>query len=91
MNFACSVPRIRSAVLRWSLVLVMWAFGRTLLPAQVINNWINPHSAQWEDGTNWSEGIRPASDQIVQIGNDGYKAVGISGATVSGFPDSLTA
>jgi hypothetical protein len=55
-----------------------------------INAWINPGSAAWEDASSWSLGIRPASNQSISIANGGYKAVGISSSTVSGFPASLT-
>lgn len=51
---------------------------------------MNPASAPWENASAWSLGIRPASNQTVAITNGGYKAVGISSATVAGFPDSLT-
>src|SRR2546421_11277811 len=54
-----------------------------------INNWTNPFSAKWESPS-WSLGTLPASDQAVNILNDGYKAVNIDSATVSGFASSLT-
>ena len=53
------------------------------------NNWTNPSSAKWESSF-WSLGRLPASDQVVNIVNDGYKAVNIDQATVSGFSSSLT-
>jgi hypothetical protein len=55
-----------------------------------VNNWINPASAQWEGATNWSLGLRPASNQTIALTNGGYKAVGISSSTVSNFPASMT-
>src|SRR5436190_20076346 len=89
---AHSVPRTRLSRLGWSLWVVIWAFAGALLPAQVLNfnNWTNPHSGPWEVATNWSQGIRPASDQAIKIENSGYKAVGISASTVSDFSNSLT-
>jgi hypothetical protein len=53
------------------------------------NNWTNPVSAKWESPF-WSLGTPPASGQVVNIMNNGYKAVNIDGATVSGFASSLT-
>ena len=53
------------------------------------NNWTNPVSAKWESPS-WSLGRLPASNQVVNIVNDGYKAVNIDSATVSGFASSLT-
>ncbi len=58
-------------------------------PAQVVNNWTNPASAHWQDPY-WSLGILPASNQTVNITNDGYKAVNIDSGTVSGYGGSLT-
>src|SRR6185503_14482877 len=55
-----------------------------------INSWMNPGSAPWEGAGNWSMGMRPASNQNVVINNEGYKAVGISGSTVSEHPESMT-
>src|ERR1041385_1362917 len=53
------------------------------------NNWTNPFSGKWESPS-WSLGRLPAYDQMVNIMNDGYKAVNIDSATVSGFVSSLT-
>ena len=53
------------------------------------NNWTNRVSGKWESPF-WSLGKLPASDQAVRILNDGYKAVSIDSATVSGFPSSVT-
>lgn len=53
------------------------------------NNWTNQFSDKWESPS-WSLGVLPASDQIVRIMNDGYKAVNIDSATVAEFSDSLT-
>src|SRR5215469_3142727 len=55
----------------------------------LINNWTNPFSAKWES-PNWSLGTLPASNQTVNILNDGYKAVNIDSNTVFEFQDSLT-
>ncbi len=73
-----------------SLALIAWICGGALLQAQVVNSWINPASGAWEDAANWSLGSRPAASERVAITNAGYKGVGISGATVSGSPDSMT-
>jgi hypothetical protein len=54
-----------------------------------LNNWTNPFSAKWESPS-WSLGKLPASDEVVSIVNDGYKAVNIDAGTVSGSPGSLT-
>src|SRR2546430_2599546 len=71
------------------LVASVMAFTSSFVSAQM-NSWINPGSAAWEGASNWSLGIRPAANQTVSIANGGYKAVGISSSTVSGFPDSMT-
>ncbi len=76
--------------LRGSLIMALLTFAAASASAQVVNSWMNPASDPWENPGNWSLGIRPASDQTVAITNSGYKAVGISGATVSGFSDSMT-
>ena len=78
--------------LRWIWILVVLGAlsQNSLLLAQTENSWTNPASGRWEDATNWFLGILPASNQNVSITNSGYKAVGILGSTVSGFPDSLT-
>lgn len=67
--------------------LSLQVFGVVEVP--VNNNWTNPVSAKWESPF-WSMGTLPASNQIVNIVNDGYKAVNIDTATVAGFPSSLT-
>jgi hypothetical protein len=54
-----------------------------------VNSWTLPSSAPWES-MSWSLGVLPGSAQSVVITNAGYKAVGISSSTVSGYPDSLT-
>ncbi len=54
-----------------------------------LNNWTNSFSAKWES-TSWSLGTLPAPNQVVNIMNDGYKAVNIDSGTVSRFPSSLT-
>ncbi len=54
-----------------------------------INDWTNPFSAKWESPS-WSLETLPASDQAVNIKNEGYKAVNIDSATVSGYGSSLT-
>src|SRR3954452_23009811 len=41
------------SVLRWSLVMTIWASTAVLLPAQLVNSWINPQSGSWEVATNW--------------------------------------
>jgi hypothetical protein len=56
----------------------------------LVNNWMNPASAPWEGGTNWSLAQLPTSNQWVTITNDGYKGVGISASTVTNFPASMT-
>lgn len=53
------------------------------------NYWTNPFSAKWES-LSWSLGTLPASNQMVYIANDGYKAVDIDAATFVNFPASLT-
>ena len=53
------------------------------------NNWTNPVSAKWESPS-WSLGKLPATDQVVNIVNDGYKAVNIDGTTLRDFPSALT-
>ncbi len=63
-------------------------FGMVEVPG-LANNWTNPFSAKWESPS-WSLGKLPASDQLVYIVNDGYKAVNIDATTVANFPDSLT-
>ncbi len=54
-----------------------------------VNNWTNPVSAKWESPS-WSLGELPASDQTVNIANEGYKAVNVDSTTVANFPSSLT-
>jgi hypothetical protein len=54
------------------------------------NNWISPSSGKWESSPNWSLGKPPAADQVVNIANDGYKAVNIDLTTVANYPSSLT-
>src|SRR6185436_12753488 len=85
-----SFARPVTFALRALLALIIWVGPGALIQAQVVNSWINPGSGAWEDGTNWSLGSRPASGQSVAITNAGYKGVGISSATVSGFPGSMT-
>jgi len=53
------------------------------------NNWTNPLSDRWESPF-WSMGTLPAANQVVNIVNDGYKAVGIDNTTIAKFPSSLT-
>jgi hypothetical protein len=62
-------------------------FGVVEVPTA--NNWTNPSSGKWESSS-WSMGTLPASDQVVTIVNDGYKAVNIDTTSVSGSPTSLT-
>ena len=85
-----SFARPVTFALRALLALIIWVGPGALIHAQVVNSWINPGSGAWEDGANWSLGSRPASGQSVAITNGGYKGVGISSATVSGFPGSMT-
>src|SRR5258706_15299406 len=54
-----------------------------------INDWTNPFSAKWESPS-WSLETLPASDQSVNIKNEGYKAGNIDSATVWGYGSSLT-
>jgi hypothetical protein len=54
------------------------------------NNWISPTSGKWETVPDWSLGKLPAADQVVNIANDGYKAVNIDVTTVANYPSSLT-
>src|SRR5436853_625365 len=81
LRFRCPRP--------WGVLLIAFLFTISS-SAQVLNNWINPGSAPWEDAGNWSLGMRPAANQTVVIGNAGYKAVAISSSTVSAYPESLT-
>ena len=46
-------------------------------------------SDKWESPF-WSRGTLPAADQVVNIVNDGYKAVNIDNTTIANFPSSLT-
>jgi hypothetical protein len=69
-------------------ILLFFAFAVSADP--LVNSWTNPMSAPWEGGTNWSLGQLPASNQWIMITNDGYKGVGISAATASNFPASMT-
>ena len=70
-------------------VASVMAFTSTSVSAQV-NSWINPGSAPWEDASNWSLGIRSASNQTVAITNQGWKAVAINPSTPVNFPGSMT-
>jgi hypothetical protein len=54
------------------------------------NNWISLSSGKWESSPSWSLGFLPAAEQVVNILNDGYKAVNIDFTTASGYPSSLT-
>jgi hypothetical protein len=56
----------------------------------LVNSWTNLHSARWDSLTNWSLRTLPASNQTVNIANEGYKAVNIDNGTVANFPGSLT-
>jgi hypothetical protein len=67
--------------------LSLQVYGVVEVPTN--NNWTYPASAKWESPL-WSLGTLPASDQIVNIVNDGYKAVNIDTTTVADFPSSLT-
>ena len=56
----------------------------------LVNSWTNPASGRWDAAANWSFGTLPASNQTVEIANDGYKAVNIDSATFANFPASVT-
>lgn len=57
--------------------------------AAQVNSWTNDASGKWES-TNWLLGIPPATDQSVQIWNDGWKAIAIDPDTVANAPETLT-
>jgi len=56
----------------------------------LVNSWINPGSANWDQPTNWSLGVIPDSSQAVMITNSGWKAVAINASTPTNFPGSMT-
>jgi hypothetical protein len=77
--------------IRPELVILVLALGFSVkIWADPINNWTNPANAHWQDPF-WSLGSLPASNQTVNIANDGYKAVNIDSTTFSDFAASLTA
>src|SRR5437879_4814531 len=53
------------------------------------NSWTNSGSGNWEQNF-WSLGVLPGTNQSVMLTNSGWKAVMISSATVSGYPQTLT-
>lgn len=53
------------------------------------NSWTSPVSGNWED-VNWSLGVLPGSNQMVQIANHGWKAVAIGPNTSFNFPQTMT-
>jgi hypothetical protein len=61
----------------------------TAASAQV-NSWINPVSGNWDQVTNWSQGVLPNSSQSVMITNVGFKAVAINPSTAINFSNSMT-
>ncbi|MGH7973503.1 MAG: hypothetical protein ACREIC_32710, partial [Limisphaerales bacterium] len=56
----------------------------------LVNSWTNPVSGRWDAASNWSFGTLPASNQTVEIANDGYKGVNVDSATFANFPASVT-
>src|SRR2546423_8531405 len=61
----------------------------SITSAQVINNWTNATSGNWQDQTAWSLGVRPAQNQTIMLTNQGWKAIAIGSATAASFPQSL--
>ncbi|HZR19628.1 MAG TPA: C-type lectin domain-containing protein, partial [Verrucomicrobiae bacterium] len=62
----------------------------TSITPGVVNSWTNPGSGNWDQATNWSQGVLPDSSQSVFITNSGWKAVAINPATPTSSPGSMT-
>ena len=67
---------VRTLPVATALVGLLMAGLPDRAPAQVNNNWISSGSHYWDEAY-WSLGIRPASDQAVNITNATTKTVTI--------------
>jgi len=73
----------------WACVLGLLVLGMEAR-GQLVNNWTNHVSARWDSSTNWSLKILPAWNQMVNITNEGFKAVDIDSATFATHSNSVT-
>jgi hypothetical protein len=74
---------------RFIALLVFLSCGCATARALTTNAWISPTSGNWEDASNWSLGIPPASDQDILLTNSGWKAVAINPSTAQNYPQTM--
>jgi hypothetical protein len=71
--------------------LCLIAMGFVLVDASAqTNTWTGASSANWENASDWSLGVLPATNQTVFLTNAGWKAVEIGENTSENFPLTLT-